>query len=153
MASAEEKKLQALQKSRQLMLDNLSLMKQTQAAHKAEYDAAVEYTKQWESYYSIMSDNEKKAFDARKKMIADYDKAAKGIQSVSKGLEENAKQSKKARTEVEKQTKAVEQLRKQTKGMVSDQSELVKGLEKMNAAFKGTSKTQLNIKYEPALPN
>ena len=145
MASAEEKKLQALQKSRQLMLDNLSLMKQTQAAHKAEYDAAVEYTKQWESYYSIMSDNEKKAFDARKKMIADYDKAAKGIQSVSKGLEENAKQSKKARTEVEKQTKAVEQLRKQTKGMVSDQSELVKGLEKMNAAFKGTSKTQKEI--------
>jgi hypothetical protein len=127
------------------MLDNLSLMKQTQAAHKAEYDAAVEYTKQWESYYSIMSDNEKKAFDARKKMIADYDKAAKGIQSVSKGLEENAKQSKKARTEVEKQTKAVEQLRKQTKGMVSDQSELVKGLEKMNAAFKGTSKTQKEI--------
>ena len=142
MASAEEKKLQALQKSRQLMLDNLSLMKQTQAAHKAEYDAAVEYTKQWESYYSIMSDNEKKAFDARKKMIADYDKAAKGIQSVNKGLEENAKQSKRATQEVQKQKKAIEELRKETKAMVSDQSQLVKGLEKMNDAFKGTSKTQ-----------
>jgi uncharacterized coiled-coil DUF342 family protein len=145
MASAEEKKLQALQKSRQLMLDNLSLMKQTQAAHKAEYDAAVDYVNQMESYYSIMSDGEKKAFDARKKMIADYDKIEKKIQSIGKGIDENAKKVDESRKQLEKQAKAFEQLRKQTKGMVSDQSELVKGLEKMNAAFKGTSKTQKEI--------
>lgn len=145
MPSPEEKKLQALEKSKQLMLDNLSLLKQTQSAHKAEYDAAIDYVNQMESYYSIMSDGEKKAFAARKQMIKDFEKAQKSIESINKAVEENTKQTKKARQEVEKQQKALEQLRKETKAMVGDQSQLVKGLQKMNEAFKGTSKTQKEI--------
>lgn len=145
MASQEERKLQALQKSRQIMLDNLSLLKQTQAAHKAEYDAAVDYVNQMEDYYKIMSDGEKAAFDARKKMIKDYQQALKGVESLNKGLEQNSKETKNATKEVEKQRKAIQELRKETKNMVNDQSAIVKGLTKMNQAFKGTSKTQKEI--------
>ncbi len=145
MASQEERKLQALQKSRQLMLDNLSLLKQTQSAHKAEYDAAVEFTNQMESYYKIMSDGEKTAFDARKKMIKDYQQSLKSIESLNKGIQQNENQLKTTNRELDKQRKAYADLSKETKNMVNDQSAIVKGLAKMNKAFKGTSITQKEI--------
>jgi len=145
MPSQEEKKLQALQKSKQLMLDNLSLLKQTEATHKSEYDAAREYVKEMQKYYEIMSNAEKKAFEARQKMIKGYEQTLKGVESVNIALDENSKLIKKANEEVQKQKKEFEDLRKETKNMLNDQSEITKGLMKMNKAFKGTSKTQTQI--------
>jgi hypothetical protein len=142
MASQEERKLKALKDTNKTLLDNLSVIKQTQQAKKQEYDEATQWINVYQKQYDKLSASDKKLLDSYKQRVAEYQKLVQGEKNVNKALDENKKKQKETTTELEKQKKLRKDLEKSTQNQLNDQSQITKGLLKMNEAYKGTTKVQ-----------